>query len=305
MPRDASATHSFRAKHAALYASERDCSRYDVALCRCQDHEGNLLRALEQHVGVPLDGRHVVVDVGTGTGKLARLLAPHVRRVDAFDRSEEMVAAARAATGAENVRFAAADVRQVPLPDGCADLVVAGWAVSYLKAEHEVWHADGSSSGPWREEVDAALQEMDRLLVPGGAAVVLETLGTACATPTRSGSHLYAHFRRRGFHEAAVRTDYRFRSRAEALETLLFFFGKGVAARATALLADAPPDAPPDAPCTVPECTLLCWRHKRRTAPAAAAAVGDVRRRRGVRLASALVVVGLVVLAAARARRRH
>lgn len=296
MPRGASATHSFRAKHTALYTSERDCTRYDTALCRCQDHEGNLLWALEQHV-LPLNERHAVVDIGTGTGKLARLLAPHVRHVDAFDRSEEMVAAARAATSAENVRFAAADLRQVPLPDGCADLVVAGWAVSYLKAEHEVWHADGSSSGPWREEVDATLAEMDRLLAPGGVAVVLETLGTACTAPTRSGSHLYAHFRQRGFHEAVVRTDYRFPSRAEAVDTLLFFFGKGVAARATALLADALPDAP----CTVPECTLLCWRRKSHTA--AAAAVG-VSSRRGVRLASALLLVGLVALAAARARRR-
>ena len=119
MPRDPTATHSFRAKHAALYASERDCARYDAALCRCQDHEGNLLRALQQHV-LRLDRRHAVVDIGTGTGKLARLLAPHVRRVDAFDRSEEMVVAARAATSADNVRFAAADVRRSPLPDGCA-----------------------------------------------------------------------------------------------------------------------------------------------------------------------------------------
>ena len=66
-----------------------------------------------------------------------------------------------------------------------------------------------------------------------------------------------------------VRTDYRFASRAEALDTLLFFFGKGVAARATALLLDAPPDAP----CLVPECTLFCWRHKPLEAPPAAAAL--------------------------------
>ena len=29
-----------------------------------------------------------------------------------------------------------------------------------------MWHRDGSSSGPWREEVDAALAEMERLLLP-------------------------------------------------------------------------------------------------------------------------------------------
>ena len=66
-----------------------------------------------------------------------------------------------------------------------------------------------------------------------------------------------------------VRTDYRFASRAEALDTLLFFFGKGVAARATSLLQEAPPDVP----CLVPECTLFCWRHKPLAAALAATAV--------------------------------
>ena len=156
------ATRSFRAKHSALYASERDCARYD-ALCSRQDHAGNTLAELLSVVaGDNMASLHVV-DVGTGTGKLARLLAPHVQSVSAFDRSDDMITAARAATSARNVSFAVADVRSVPLPDGCAGLVVAGWAISYLKAEYEVWHRDGSSSGPWREEVDAALAEMERL----------------------------------------------------------------------------------------------------------------------------------------------
>ena len=347
------ATRSFRAKHTALYASERDCARYDT-LCSRQDHAGNMLAELRSVVaGNTLASLHVV-DIGTGTGKLARLLAPHVQSVSAFDRSDEMITAARAATSAANVSFAVADVRSVPLPDGCAGLVVAGWAISYLKAEHEVWHRDGSSSGPWREEVDAALAEMERLLppnpdpnpkpnptptpnpnptsnqerllAPGGTALILETHGTACESPQRSGSWLYAHFRDRGFSETCdallpcplspcpplvptrmrpratthrsspaaalsrarshalprshalslprvvlrlVRTDYRFASRAEALDTLLFFFGKGVAARATLLLQDAPPDAP----CLVPECTLFCWRRKHLDAPLAATAL--------------------------------
>ena len=159
------ATRSFRAKHTALYASERDCARYDT-LCSRQDHAGNMLAQLRSVVaGNTLASLHVV-DVGTGTGKLARLLAPHVQSVSAFDRSDDMITAARAATSARNVSFAVADVRSVPLPDGCAGLVVAGWAISYLKAEYEVWHRDGSSSGPWREEVDAALAEMERLLPP-------------------------------------------------------------------------------------------------------------------------------------------
>ena len=178
-PRPA-ATRSFRAKHTALYASERDCVRYDT-LCNRQDHAGNTLAEVRNVVaGNTLASLHVV-DIGTGTGKLARLLAPHVQSVSAFDRSDEMITAARAATSARNVTFAVADVRSVPLPDGCAGLVVAGWAISYLKAEHEVWHRDGSSSGPWREEVDAALAEME-----GSCRLTLTLTLTPTPTPTRT-----------------------------------------------------------------------------------------------------------------------
>ena len=78
------ATRSFRAKHSALYASERDCARYDV-LCNRQDHAGNTLAELKSLIaGNTLASLHVV-DIGTGTGKLARLLAPHVQSVSAFD----------------------------------------------------------------------------------------------------------------------------------------------------------------------------------------------------------------------------
>ena len=58
-------THSFRAKHARLYASERDCARYDASLCRHQDHACNLVQALERHA-LSLTPALRVVDVGTG-----------------------------------------------------------------------------------------------------------------------------------------------------------------------------------------------------------------------------------------------
>jgi hypothetical protein len=133
-------------------------------------------------------------------------------------------------------------------------------AVSYLKSEHEVWHKDGSSDGPWREEVDRALREFDRVLAPGGVLLLLETQGTATPTPQRAGSWLYAHFREAGgLSERTVRTDYLFPNRAVALETLLFFFGRGVARRAEALLRDLPDER---APCIVPECTGMWWRRK-------------------------------------------
>ena len=36
--------------------------------------------------------------------------------------------------------------------------------------------------------VDAALREMDRVLVDGGVAILLETMGTATKTPQRDGT---------------------------------------------------------------------------------------------------------------------
>lgn len=173
--------------------------------------------------------------------------------------------------------FHVADLRALPLASGSADLVLAGWAVSYLKSEHEEWYADGSSGGPWRGEVDAALSEMERVLAPGGTLVVLETLGTATATPQRAGSWLYAHLRERGLIQQVVRTDYRFPSKRAALGTLLFFFGKGVARRAEALLAAVADDGEP---CVVPECTGMWWRQKDAFANAHAHAHADGREPR-------------------------
>ena len=264
-PVAAPATRSFRAKHEAVYASERDCVRYDEALCRRQDFAGRLEEAIME-VAVPLSKPPEllrIADVGAGTGKLARLLAPRAMTMAVVDRSTEALAVARASLihseGRCALSFHESDLRTLPLESSAYDVVVVGWALSYLKSEYEEWHADGSSGGPWREEVDAALAELDRVLVPGGTLVVLETQGTATATPQRAGSWLYAHYRDAGFEERSVRTDYRFPSKAVAMDTLRFFFGKGVAVRAGALLASVPDEGEA---CDVPECTGMWWRRK-------------------------------------------
>lgn len=173
-------------------------TRYDAELCRFQDHSGALLAAIE---GVVLlePGVTRAVDVGGGTGKLARVLGTRVGTVAIVDRSADALAVARDAcepresdVTAPRFSYHEADQRCLPLPDGAFDLVVAGWALSYLKSEHEEWHRDGSSSGPWRAEVDAALAEWERVLAPGGTLVIFETRGTATATAQRAGSLLYA-----------------------------------------------------------------------------------------------------------------
>ena len=261
-------TRSFRNKHESVYASERDCGRYDEELCRRQDHAGVLLDAICA-AAPSLSSESRVADLGAGTGKLARLLAPSVASVAVVDRAGEALVVARAVCASDSglgdcaLSFHEADLRSLPLADRCVDLTVAGWAVSYLKSEYETWYPDGSSCGSWRREVDRAIDEMDRVLADGGTCVVLETQGTATEAASRTGSHLYAHLRARGFEESVVRTDYRFPSKRLALETLLFFFGKGVAAKARKLLEGV---ADEGEPCTVPECTGL-WSRRKRAAP--------------------------------------
>jgi ubiquinone/menaquinone biosynthesis C-methylase UbiE len=99
----------------------------------------------------------VVADVGTGTGFVARGLAPKVGRVIGFDESPEMLAVARKnLSDVRNVEFIEAPGDKLPLPDGFLDAVFANM---YLH------HAPVPA---------AAIAEMARTLKPGGTLVVTD-----------------------------------------------------------------------------------------------------------------------------------
>jgi SAM-dependent methyltransferase len=74
-----------------------------------------------------------VLDVGCGTGELARRLAPHVERVDAVDFSEAMLELARQLPGgdAENIRWTLGAVEDVLLY-GPYNLVTAGECLHWM-----------------------------------------------------------------------------------------------------------------------------------------------------------------------------
>jgi ubiquinone/menaquinone biosynthesis C-methylase UbiE len=224
----------------AIYNTQ--AGRYDELVAH-EDYEGNILPALNQVR--PLAGLDVV-ELGAGTGRLTRLLAPLVRAVYAFDISPHMLAVARLtlqAQGCANWATGVADNRHLPLAAGAADVAMAGWSLG---------HFVGWYPRQWRVEIGQALAVMKRVLRPGGTVIILETQGTGRETPQPPTAGLAAYYawleKEHGFTSAWIRTDYQFASAAQASSLIRFFFGDE--------LAD---DLARRNTRTVPECTGVWW----------------------------------------------
>jgi SAM-dependent methyltransferase len=106
-----------------------------------------------------------LVDLGCGRGgdllRAAALVGPdgHATGVDATPR---MVEAARERTaGVGNASVLLGDLASVPLPDGCAEVVVSNCAINHATDKAAVY------------------REVARLLVPGGRAVVSDVVSEA------------------------------------------------------------------------------------------------------------------------------
>lgn len=202
--------------HKTVY--QQEAVLYQRLIAR-EDYQGNLLPEIKKIT--PLNGKDVV-DLGSGTGRLAHLLAPHIKSVHALDLFPHMLGvAARRLRNQQlgNWQVTAGDHRQIPLPSKSADLVVSGWSICYLV----VWEGE-----EWIGEVENALLEMKRVLRSGGTMIIIETLGTGKEHPVEpEGLNPYFIFlESRGFQRSWIRTDYRFDNREEALELVEFFFGE-------------------------------------------------------------------------------
>lgn len=106
-----------------------------------------------------LDEAWTVGDLGCGTGQVAEVLAPVVRRVIAVDGSAEMLASARERLRtAGNVEFRQGELEALPLPDGHLDAALIVLVLHYVP-------------DPAR-----ALREAARVLRPGGRLLVVDML---------------------------------------------------------------------------------------------------------------------------------
>jgi SAM-dependent methyltransferase len=118
----------------------------DYARYRVPFPDGLFERMAALGIVPPAEGGRAL-DLGTGTGALARALAARGWRVTGLDRSERMLEAARALGG--EVEYRQGDAEETGLPGAAFDLVTAG------------------TCGHWFDRPRAA-RECLRLLKPGG-----------------------------------------------------------------------------------------------------------------------------------------
>jgi ubiquinone/menaquinone biosynthesis C-methylase UbiE/DNA-binding transcriptional ArsR family regulator len=102
---------------------------------------------------------HLLVDLGTGTGRILELFGARASRSLGFDLNHAMLAYARMKlerAGLIHAQVRHGDLYNVPLPDGAADAVVL----------HQVLH--------FLDDPAAAVAEAARLLAPGGKLLVVD-----------------------------------------------------------------------------------------------------------------------------------
>jgi len=227
-----------------IYAAQ--AAQYAQLVAR-EDWQGNLLPALQ---AIRPFTNLTVVELGAGTGRFTRLLAPHVRQIVALDISPHMLGVAQNSFDPSgfpkpkgSTHLAAGDNRRLPIASKTADLALAGWSLGHFIG----WHPNN-----WRAQIGQALAEMKRVLRPGGTLIIIETLGTGRETPQPPHDGLAAYYRwledEHGFAHKWIRTDYQFASVNEANALTRFFFGAELADRIRR-----------EQMTILPECTGLWW----------------------------------------------
>jgi ubiquinone/menaquinone biosynthesis C-methylase UbiE len=149
--------------------SARDYERYWAPVLEATS--ATLIDYVEWYAGGSPPGELTVVDVGTGTGTLARAALARwpSARVIATDAAEGMVDVARERTAglAGRVRLVTGPADRLPLEEGCADLVISSFVFQLV---------------PDRR---AALREALRILRPGGLLAYVTWLDRDLREPFR------------------------------------------------------------------------------------------------------------------------
>ena len=117
--------------------------------------------AIEERMGELIGGRDIdlLVDLGTGTGRMLEIFGTRASRAVGFDISPDMLTIARAKLdelAAENCQVRQGDCANVPLEDNVADIVIL----------HQVLH--------FLDDPQRALNEAARITRPGGCVLIAD-----------------------------------------------------------------------------------------------------------------------------------
>jgi ubiquinone/menaquinone biosynthesis C-methylase UbiE len=203
-----------------IYATQAEAYHQMIAP---EDVDGNLLFTLKQIT--PLENI-TLLDLGSGTGRIPILLHEIVKQVIALDLNYPMLQE----QGNQQQTIGAVwslvhgDNRLLPFLDHWVDLVTAGWALGHLRG----WFV-----GDWQHQIGRILAEMERVAVPGGSLIIMETLTTGAlepAPPTLELAEYYAWLEESwGYTRHTIQTDYLFASVDDAVAKTEFFFGPELA----------------------------------------------------------------------------
>jgi len=222
---------------------QNDAERYHALVSR-EDHEGNLLPAILNID--PFVGKDVI-ELGSGTGRLTRLIAPFVDTLIISDLSRHMLSHAASQLKEMNLDHWYACLEShnaLPFAPRNADIIIAGWSFCYAA----IYVGD-----KWKALLENTLAQVYNILRPDGKLILIESLGTGVETPQAPDvlKDYLGYLDQHGFSSTWIRTDYCFNDLGEAIHLTRFFFG------------DAPmPMYQTDAGVIVPECTGLWWRDK-------------------------------------------
>jgi ubiquinone/menaquinone biosynthesis C-methylase UbiE len=112
-----------------------------------------------------------VLDIATGSGYGAAILAERASHVHGMDKDPQAVAYAHAKFAARNVTFTIADAERIPLPDNSVDVVVTFETIEHV------------------EDYVKFVEEIRRVLKPDGIAIV----STPNDAEFAEGNHFHLH----------------------------------------------------------------------------------------------------------------
>jgi ubiquinone/menaquinone biosynthesis C-methylase UbiE len=202
--------------HESIYRSQAGAYQRMIA---AEDVDGNLIATI-QRVCDPRGKR--LLDLGCGTGRLPGLLQSMTSYLVGIDLHRAMLeenAAIRNDSGGD-WSLVQGDMRWLPFAAKTFDILTAGWAIGHMR---------GWFSQNWKAAIGQVLDEMHRATCPGGALIILETLGTGTATPAPPTPELVQYYlwleKSWHFKHIEIQTDFQYPSVQAAIEATEFFFG--------------------------------------------------------------------------------